>query len=380
MDSSFEQKKPDASYVGDVMKMSKLGKLLNYASLVKKQTGKSYFQQLSEIARLSSHERHLGIEEYYELGVFDDKSYSGRQKFDCVGWKASYEIDKNLNHDYWRATANDKVLNYALLQHYGFPIPDTFATYSPNRRCIGSELSLNSEKDLEDFLLHSLQFPVFIKPIHGSFGRGTYSLISYDAPLRCFIDVRGEKVFFADLLESCLTRQYRGMLFQKCLQPHEEVQAMIGSTTSCVRIIVAMTKEGPKIHMAFWKMARAHNITDNFCMGESGNLLAWVNKNTGSIERIVSGLWPNGTEVPRHPDTQQELLGKNLPDWQQATSMCLSAAVHFPGLKLQHWDIAFCRQGPVLMELNTEADLGVPQFLGRTPFLDATIKELLVNT
>lgn len=362
------------------MKMPEIGKLLNYASLVKKQTGKSYFRQLSEIARLSSSDRHLGVEEYYELGVFDDKSYSGRQKFDCTGWKASAEIDKNLNHNYWRATANDKVLNYALLQHYGFPIPETFATYSLGKRRIGRELSLNTEKELEEFLCKSLQFPVFIKPIHGSYGRGTYSLIAYDAMLGCFIDVQGEKIPLADLMKTCLTKQFYGMLFQQCLQPHEEVQALVGSTTSCVRVIVVMTNEGPKIHMAFWKIARARNITDNFCMGETGNLLAWVNKDSGAIERIATGLWPNGAEVTRHPDTQQELLGKKLPDWQQATSLCLSAAVHFPGLKLQNWDIAFCRQGPVIMELNTEADLGVPQYLGRIPFVDATIKELLANT
>ncbi len=55
----------------------------------------------------------------------------------------------------------------------------------------------------------------------------------------------------------------------------------------------------------------------------------------------------------------------------------MAAAVHFPGLRLQHWDIAFCHSGPVLMELNTEADLGVPQYLGRTPFIDHTIRAML---
>lgn len=359
--------------------MPEIRKLLNYVDLVKKQTGKSGLAQFLEIARLSLGSRHLGVEEYYELGVFDDQSYPGPTKQDCIGWKASAGIDRKLNHDYWRATANDKVLNYALLQHYGFPVPETFATYSPNGRRIGSELSLRGGGELEAFLLHSLQFPVFIKPVHGSYGRGTHSLVSFDAPSRCFIDVRGKRIPFADLLETCLAARYHGMLFQKSLQPHEEVEALIGGITSCVRVIVAMTREGAKIHMAFWKIARAHNITDNFCMGETGNLLAWVNKNTGTIERVVTSLWPKGAEVTRHPDTQQELLGKQLPGWQQAMSLCLSASVHFPGLKLQHWDVAFCRQGPVLMELNTEADLGVPQFLGKIPFIDASIKELLAD-
>jgi len=46
-------------------------------------------------------------------------------------------------------------------------------------------------------------------------------------------------------------------------------------------------------------------------------------------------------------------------------------------LRLQHWDIAFSDRGPILMELNTEADLGVPQYLGRSAFLTERIDALM---
>lgn len=82
-------------------------------------------------------------------------------------------------------------------------------------------------------------------------------------------------------------------------------------------MVVTVTVNGPKVHMTFWKIARAHNITDHFHKGSR---------------------------------TQQELCGKTLPDWDQAMAMCLSAATCFPGLRLQHWDVTFCREGPVLME------------------------------
>jgi hypothetical protein len=81
--------------------------------------------------------------------------------------------------------------------------------------------------------------------------------------------------------------------------------------------------------------------------------------------------------VTQHPDTGQTLVGARFAQWQEAMALGLAAAVHFPGLRLQHWDVAFCSSGPVLMELNTEADLGVPQYLGRTPFIDRTIREML---
>jgi hypothetical protein len=357
--------------------MSRLAKLFHYAVTVRSLVGKSFLQQIIEIFQLAIGSRRLGVSEYYELGIFDDRVFAPVQKLNCVGWRASAAIDKRLNDDYWRATANDKVLNYALLQQYGLPMPETVATFSKQHRRIGKEHSLVTEHELEMFLTNDMQFPVFIKPIHGTYGRGTFLLVAFEVAGRHFVDSQGKKVAMDELMRSCLIPQFGGMLFQKCLQPHTDVEAWVGATTSCVRVIVALSALGPTVHMAFWKVARAHNITDNFHMGATGNLLAWVNKNTGRIERVVSGMWPHGEGVTHHPDTKQVLLGQTLPDWPQAIAMCLSAATCFPGLKLQHWDVAFCQGGPVLMELNTEADLGVPQFLGGTPFVDETIGSML---
>ena len=357
--------------------MPHIGELIRYATTVKRQNQKPYWRQLVEIARLATDTQRLSPSEYYELGVFDDTAYPAEQKPDCVGWRASARIDHALNHSYWRAAANDKLLNYALLQHYGFPIPRTQACYSPLGRHIGSEQRPHSRQELEDFLRTGMMFPAFIKPIHGSYGRDTFLLESFDTARDRFVEAHGKGVPLHDLVDICMNSQFSGMLFQECLRPHPHMRSLVGNTTSCVRVIVAVPPTGPKVHLAFWKIARAHNITDNFCMGETGNLLAWMNKESGTVERVVTGLWPGGQEVSQHPDTGQRLLDSTLPDWHKAMTMCLAAAVHFPGLRLQHWDVAFCDNGPVLMELNTEADLGVPQYLGQTPFIDATLRAML---
>ena len=203
--------------------MSRLGKLFAYASLVREQTGKSYLRQMVELYQLASGPHRLGVEEYYELAVFDDAHFPGPRKVDCIGWRASHAIDLKLNGQYWRATANDKVLNYALLQHYGFAMPNTVATYSPQQRRVGKELSLGTRLELEAYLTQAMRFPVFIKPIHGSYGRGTFLLKSYEAAGRYFIDAHGKQLALTDLMNACLTPQYSGMLFQDCLQPHADV-------------------------------------------------------------------------------------------------------------------------------------------------------------
>jgi len=360
--------------------MSKFGKLNTYADLVTRQTGKSKLRQFLEIIRLSRGKHRLGIEEYYELGVFDDKCFPGSAKARCVGWQGSALLDRRLNEDYWRATANDKVLNYALLAHYGFPVPETIATFSPSGRRISNELLLRTKEALSSYLCSALTFPVFAKPIHGTYGRGTFCLQSSLKDGNGYLDARGQAVSLDELLDVCLNEKFGGMLFQERLVQHPDVAAMVGSTVSCVRVIVALGSDSPpEVVLAFWKIGREKNITDNFCMGESGNLLAWIDVETGIVGRLITGLWPTGKECREHPDTHSQLSGAQLPDWCNALSLCCNAAELFPGLRLQHWDIAFSKKGPVLMELNTEADLGVPQYLGGKAFVTDGVKALMAS-
>lgn len=354
--------------------MAKLTKLLRYASQAKAQTGKGYLAQWMEVLRLARQGRRLGVEEYYELEIFNDHLYPAPRKDDCVGWRASAEVDKRLNHPYWRAIANDKLLNYALLQHFALPSPDTIAVYSTEGRRVGNERCLRSERELREYVSQSLTFPVFVKPICGAYGRGTFLFTSHDPQTDSLVDKTGRRVTVDEFVKACQTPSFHGMLFQECLLPHPEVRALTGGTTSCVRMILLVNDNRPKVHMTFWKIARVNNITDNFCMGETGNLLAWISTENGTIENVVSGLWPTPQAVLKHPDTGAQLVGKTLPDWEKAKQLCLSAAVHFPGLRLQNWDVAFCEQGPVLMELNTESDLAIPQYLARKPFVDDAVR------
>ena len=357
--------------------MSRFSKLLSYSMQAKQQTGKSRLRQFRETVSLAIGTQKLGLEEYFEFEVFNDTLYPPANKSNCVGWRASEVIDKRLNKDYWRATANDKVLNYALLRHYGFPIPETLATYSPRGRRVGAERVLTSRQDVEVYVTEHMPFPVFIKPIHGSYGGGTWLLKSYNAEARQFTDAQGKSVPLQDLIDSCMKPQYVGMLFQRCLEPHDLMRQWMGDTTSCARVVVILTDEGPHMHMAALKIARAKNINDNFHMGKTGNLLGAVNVQTGEIERVITGFWPDGKSLTHHPDTNQLLIGAALPGWAEALAMCRSAALCFPGLAIQNWDIAFCREGPVLMEVNTECELGLWQFVARKPFFDQTIERLM---
>ena len=357
--------------------MSKLTKLNRYLRLASNTTGKSWLSHLTELLRLANGPQRLGPEEYFEFEIFNDSYFPPDRKLDCVGWQASAAIDKRLNLNYWRATANDKILNYAILQQYGFAIPEAMATYSSTGRRVGGERCITTREALENYATQSMAFPVFIKPIHGSYGGGTFLLHAYDAASREFIDSKGKRLPLAEALAHWMNPRQLGTLFQRPLRPHALMRQWMGDTTSCARVVVVLTDQGPVVHMAALKIARTGNINDNFHMGKTGNVLAALNTANGQIERVITGFWPDGKNLTHHPDTGQNLIGVGLPGWTEGLEMCLAASQCFPGLAIQNWDIAFCEQGPVLMEVNTECELGLWQFVSRKPFVDETIRSLM---
>ncbi len=317
----------------------------------------------------------LGVSEYFELELFDKKKYPTLKN--CVGRKVSAKIDKALNQDGWRATANDKILNYSLLTHFNFPIPKTIATYRAGNARIDNEKSLSSPEQLHDFFTEHKEDPFFIKPVHGTYGRGTFSLSSYDINRCSFQSSTGKNISFDEIVSAGNNPGYKGLLIQKRFKHHSTIKNAVGDNISCVRVILIRDGLNAFVHRAFWKIARINNITDTFSYGKHGNLLADVDTTTGHIKRVITGFWPEKNPTSIHPDTGVELSDFQIPDWDLAIQQCIAASNIFSGLSLQSWDIAFCEEGPVLMELNTEPNLEVPQLLSEKPFIDERLLKIL---
>ncbi|MCP4270118.1 MAG: hypothetical protein GY777_31855 [Candidatus Brocadiaceae bacterium] len=309
------------------------------------------------------------------MELFDNNKYPDIKR--CIGRKHSARVDKILNHDDWRAMANNKIINYALLSHFNFSIPKTMATYNAGSCRIADEVVINDPDALHRYFSEEAQYPIFIKPVHGCYGHGTFSLASFDAGQHVFTSNVGDKIKLSKILSAGANHNFKGLLIQSYLKPHKKVLRTVGKNTSCVRVILIRDGDEVVIHCAFWKIAREHNITDNFSYGKHGNFLAGVDVETGRVTRVINGLWPHENTQQEHPDTHEKLIDFQLPDWQLALDQCVSASHIFSGLSLQSWDISFCEDGPVLMELNTEPNLEMAQFISEKAFIDDQLGNIL---
>ena len=357
--------------------LHKLPRVMRLGRMASKESGRSIWELLWEVIYLRFSARKLGFEEYFELALFRVEFEPDQRIDDLFGWRASAWLDERANATHWRACANDKLLMSKLLSRSAdLPLPEIVACYSPTGRTLDGAPHFSDPSAFEVFLKRSEAFPLIVKPIAGTYGRGVIEISGYDEQGN--LQGKSGDVLADDELSSLLENpNFGGALVQKKLENHPALRELVGDTLSTVRMIVCIAEDKtPHLAAVFWKVARGCNVTDNFARGVTGNMLAGIDLTSGAMLGLYSGLWPAGGMLTHHPETERPVAGFVLPDWELAKHTVLKAACELPGLRLQGWDVAFTPQGPVLLEVNSESNVVLSQYVSRRAFLSNEVREV----
>lgn len=344
---------------------------------VRKESGKGVFSQFAEIIGLRFFHNGLGPSEYYLYRLYDDKVHSYETKKQFVGWRHSINLDRRLNNDQWRIFANDKIAFYSMMEANGIPYPRVAALFDRSGRRLKDARTLHSIEDAAAYLRDTSIYPLFIKPVSGTYGRGAFSAVSYDAAKDAVEMGNGDWVAVAEIMKMFELPWTRGYVMQHLLQPHPAVAEVVGPRLSSLRVIVILGDDGPKVFRAVWKLPVGKNMSDNFMHGETGNLIANVEIGTGKIKHAVTGRGNNIRVISHHPDTNVALAGSAVPLWNEVTRYVTAGASLFPGLKMQHWDVALCPDGPVGLEINVEGSMDLHQIAGSKGIEDEEFQKLV---
>lgn len=354
--------------------------LIRSARGVRKQSGKSVLSQVREISSLRFGPGILTSAEYYGYRLYDDARYSSAQKREFVTWHPS-RVYEEVNNPHWRAICEDKPIFYALLEGLGYPHPAVRALFHPGERTFGSVPTLRTPEAVADFLRDGMTYPFFAKPVSEIRGRGASAVTALDTRADRLRLARGEEMEVPEYVAKYVAPQTGGYLFQERVVPHPVLHKICGDSVSTIRMVVLLYPEGPRLFRATWRVPVGGSITDNFAIGGTGNIKASVNPRTGLVENAVRGSGidesrktPLGAPVERHPDSGEAIVGIELPDWDAAVSLCLTAAASFPGVRYQSWDVALSESGPTLLELNYNGTMTITQVAGSAGFNDAEFR------
>ena len=157
------------------------------------------------------------------------------------------------------------------------------------------------------------------------------------------------------------------ILLQQMGVAHPSIEALSGSQVmQSVRLCTILDGDTHRadIHFSFFKVLVGKNLIDNFQKGKTGNVMAFVGRETGRVFRAIRNDPVLGLcrLVSHHPDTGAPLIGFEVPYWHQACELAERAAVCFGNTRAIGWDVGITPKGPVLLEGNGNWDPIAPLY------------------
>ncbi|MEG0125941.1 MAG: sugar-transfer associated ATP-grasp domain-containing protein [Clostridia bacterium] len=186
------------------------------------------------------------------------------------------------------------------------------------------------------------------KPLEGSSGVGIVHFTAEHWQGR-------EKDFLSELLQKQI-----GIIEERVIQ-HSRMNALCPTSVNTLRIATLLGDKKQGIVYAFLRIGNG-NVVDNV---DQGGMAARVDLTSGRL--LTVGADKQGNTFTEHPMTHTPIVGFEVPFFEQAKAMCISASQKVPQMRFVAWDVAITEKGPIFIEGNSFPSHAVPQFAAHYP-------------
>ena len=174
---------------------------------------------------------------------------------------------------------------------------------------------------------------VVFKPDNGSLGKGIFAATSSRSDeeiVKIYNDIKDENYICEEYIEQ-----------------HTEMAEMDPISVNTVRLLTLNDKGKPEIIAAGLRTSGHGGICDNMSAGGIG---AGIDVETGVV--YTPGVDFGKNRYMYHPVSGKQIVGFNIPFWKETVELVLSAAKRLPGYAVIGWDIAYTKDGPLMIEFN----------------------------
>ena len=216
---------------------------------------------------------------------------------------------------------------------------------------------------------------LFVKP---NVGRGGKGAERWDYVGPGYRNPAGEEIgrddLFARLAKKSLSER---VIVQPRIVNHSALERLNNGALSTVRILTCLDESGhPEVVGAAMRMAiDANHVVDNL---HAGGIAAAVDVDFGTLGPASDlGADASFGWVERHPGTGAQIIGTQLPMWEDVKGFAVRAHGAFGDRMVVGWDIAITPEGPMLIEGNGAPDLDIMQRFIRHGLMAARLGVLL---
>ncbi|MGB1003044.1 MAG: sugar-transfer associated ATP-grasp domain-containing protein [Salibacteraceae bacterium] len=138
-------------------------------------------------------------------------------------------------------------------------------------------------------------------------------------------------------------------LIEAFITQHDDLNRLSPSAVNTVRIITQLNDQGGVDILGCRQRISVNSNVDNMA---AGNLAAGIDEKTGQINTL--GYYSDITKSPEsvHPITKVELMGFQVPKWDECLQLAKNAALHNTSNKSIGWDIVVTNNKVGLIEGN----------------------------
>ncbi len=210
-------------------------------------------------------------------------------------------------------------------------------------------LEIKEQTTAEELRAFLTKYPDVIgKPLEGSSGQGVERFTQ-----EAWQD--GAEAFLQTLRQKGI-----GILEERVIQ-HPEISRMCPTSVNTIRIATLLGDKKQGIVYAFLRIGNG-KVMDNV---DCGGMAARVDLASGKL--LTVGADKQGNTYTRHPITGTDIIGFQVPFFEEAKAMCLKAAQKVPQMRFVAWDVAITEKGPCFIEGNSFPSHAVPQFAAHYP-------------
>lgn len=259
-----------------------------------------------------------------------------------------FEFEEYLYYQFHEKNKKERLRFVAEWEHSGYSyqlnnrrnnnlFDDKWNTYNHFKQYFLRKVLLceneNSRTEFDLFIKENNSF--IVKPLNSSCGRGI-QIIDQSSSSEDSTDLWGK-----------LVSEYGGrFIIEDLIRQVPEMAKFNPSSVNTVRVpTIRMDDEILIIHPCM-RMGKYGNCVDN---ASAGGIICAVDVDTG---RLFTAADEHGNVFETHPDSNERIIGFQIPRWEEAKAFVLKLASVVPDNRYTGWDIALTNEGWKLVEAN----------------------------
>lgn len=293
---------------------------------------------------------------YYNNAGFASRQISWEIKKRYLNSKQYFKTVWKLNDPDYRKLSQNKMAEKAMFSLYNIPTSEYLGYLDGTNGRTPDGTSLCTVEDLGGYLEQRDGSRICFKLLEGWGGKGfkavDISRQDGDISIKPLDgDAVGINEFCNDVLQYSKGTSY--MLEAYCYQ-HPKISMLNPTSVNTIRMwVVNRPGDNPtRVIGAFLRLGRKGSLVDNT---DAGGLLCNVELESG---RLHSGTERSAGKklYDRHPDTDADINGLEIPYWKQAKNLACKTLNTFPFINFAGVDIAITETEPIVIEMNIPPD------------------------